>query len=210
MWFVMRNHSKSAAAALELDPELKGMTDLVEARNDPVNGAGLLFVSHRFYDFLLTVESAYAHVFEHPVFLAAHLGNLSDRLLTLVTESTVVKKAWTACCDFAAGNAGFAPNIKVLEVVRLFLLGRFHNLRMYEYTIRMSEVSSTLGKGKATQLALRTGLKAGSKKTGSGTGGGAASGTEGGLLMLEGSLARVGGRAKGLRRNLRNLQLSKR
>lgn len=200
MWFVMRNHSKSAAAAVELDPALKGMTDLVEARNDPVNGAGLLFVSLRFYDFLLTVESAYAHVFEHPVFLAAHLGNLSDRLLTLVTESTVVKKAWTACCDFAAGNAGFAPNIKVLEVVRLFVLGKFHNLRMYEYTVRVSDVSSTLGKGKATQMALRTGLKAGSKKAGSGTGGGAGSGTEGGAADAGGQSRSGRGSGKGAKK----------
>ena len=81
-WLVLRNHPKSinSAAALELDPGLKDMTHLVEARNDPVNGAGLLFVRHRFFNILVTVESVYEHVLQNPIMLAACLGDLSDKL----------------------------------------------------------------------------------------------------------------------------------
>ena len=167
------------------------MTHLVEARNDPVNGAGLLFVRHRFFNILVTVESVYEHVLQNPIMLAACLGDLSDKLLTLDTESKEVQNAWTACCDFAEGNASFASNIEVLEGVRLVALRRFHNLRMYEYTVRLSEVLAILGEDRNKQVALRKELKAGSSRAGSGTGEGAGSGTGG----LSADAARVQSRS---------------
>lgn len=120
MWFILRNHSKSSEAAVEIDAELRDMTQLVELRNDPAHGAGLLFVSYRFYYFLLTVESVYSHVFKRPIYLAAYLGDLSEKTLTLVTQSTMVRNAWAVCCESAAQNAGFSPNERVLEVIFLF------------------------------------------------------------------------------------------
>ena len=90
-------------------------------------------------------------------------------------------------------TASFASNIEVLEGIRLVALRRFHNLRMYEYTVRLSEVSATLGEDRNKQVALRTGLKAGSSRAGSGTGEGAGSVT-GGLSAAAGLQSHPNGR----------------
>lgn len=118
-WFIRRHHSKSSATAVEIDEKVSHVVGVVEARNDPANGAGLLFVDLVSYNFMLMLENGYYHILHQPYFLGAYLGTCLETL-RVVGESTVVKNAWAECCPAALPHPPFEADDKVLEDLRLF------------------------------------------------------------------------------------------
>ncbi|CAB1097528.1 unnamed protein product [Ectocarpus sp. CCAP 1310/34] len=100
-WFIPRHHSKSSAAAIETDAHLSNLVAGVDKRIDLKNGAGLLFVSLDFYNFVLMLENGYYHVLHQPYYLGPYLGDLPAGPLRVVSESEEVKDAWAKCCPAA-------------------------------------------------------------------------------------------------------------
>ncbi|CAN0378845.1 unnamed protein product, partial [Pylaiella littoralis] len=60
-FIVQHNHSPSSAGAIERDPILNAMVGEVDARNDPVDGAGLLFPTLAWYEFVFHAENGIYH-----------------------------------------------------------------------------------------------------------------------------------------------------
>ncbi|CAM9461927.1 unnamed protein product [Scytosiphon promiscuus] len=158
---VTSNHSKCSAAAIERNPELVHMVGVVDQRNDPVNGAGLLYPTLEWFEFVFALENGYYHILSQPVFLGAFLGDLPTEILRVVSGSAVVKERWAKCCPIGGDS-------KVLDEVFKFVVGKFHNVRMGDFSKSLS-ANSSLRQSKG-ELALRQQLKAGTAKDGAGTG----------------------------------------
>lgn len=77
----------------------------------------------------------------------------------------MVRSAWVDCCRPRAGD-GEDLNAEVLGQVFEFILRKFHNCRMGDYTRRISR-NTDISKDQGS-VALRTGLKAASEKTSGG------------------------------------------
>ncbi|CAM9858149.1 unnamed protein product, partial [Pylaiella littoralis] len=161
-FIVQHNHSPSSAGAIERDPILKDMVGEVDARNDPVNGAGLLFPTLAWYEFVFHAENGIYHFLRNPYFLGAYLGDLPAEILRVVTESSEVRKAWAKCCPAAVDPPPFEEHPEIIDNIYKFVLQKFHNVRMGDFSRRLSE-NSTLRLSKG-ELALRQQLRATSAK----------------------------------------------
>ncbi|CAM9437215.1 unnamed protein product, partial [Hapterophycus canaliculatus] len=136
-WMDIVDHKKhpNGQTAVETEGVLEGLVEEVQRRNDEVNGAGLLFVKAVFFELVYCLEVGYFHVLSQPRFLGAYLGDLPGELLRVVSEATKVKESWVPCCP-----PGAEPT--VAHEVFMFILHKWHNCRMGDYTRRVSEVSS--------------------------------------------------------------------
>ncbi|CAB1116607.1 unnamed protein product [Ectocarpus sp. CCAP 1310/34] len=161
-FIVQHNHSPSSAGAIERDPILQDMVGEVDARNDPVNGAGLLFPTLAWYEFVFHVENGIYHFLRDPYFLGTYLGDLSAEILRVVTESSEVRRAWAKCCPSAVAPPPFEAQPEILDDIYKFVLQKFHNVRMGDFARRLSQ-NSTLRLSKG-ELALRQNLRATSAK----------------------------------------------
>ncbi|CAM9943703.1 unnamed protein product [Ectocarpus sp. 12 AP-2014] len=161
-FIVQHNHSPSSAGAIERDPILQDMVGEVDARNDPVNGAGLLFPTLAWYEFVFHVENGIYHFLRDPYFLGTYPGDLSAEILRVVTESSEVRRAWAKCCPSAVAPPPFEAQPEILDDIYKFVLQKFHNVRMGDFARRLSQ-NSTLRLSKG-ELALRQNLRATSAK----------------------------------------------
>lgn len=165
---VNTNVFHSSERAVEFEPELSDLVGEVDSRNDTVNGRGLLYPRMRFFDFVLTLESGYFHILKSPAALGAYLGDLPNEINKVVRESLPVQKAWEKCCPPTLEPSA---ETAVLSDIFDFIMTKWHNVRMGDYTRRLSEVSSTVSAAKADNTALRTTLKVVSRNSkGSGAG----------------------------------------
>lgn len=144
------NKHADGKSAVQKELILRELVGEVERRNDAVNGAGLLFVTVDFFEFVYSLEVGYFHILSRPQHLGAYLGDLPGEMLRVVGGAPEVQDVWRRCCPEGADPA-------ITHEVFMFILHKWHNCRMGDYTRRVSQVSS-LSNHKGA-VALRTGLK---------------------------------------------------
>jgi len=130
MQVVDKNHSKSKEAAVEKVRRVEPMTWLVCQRNDAKHGAGLLFPTLEWFEFLFAVENGYFHFLSQPMLLGSFVGDLPAEILKVVSEEKLVQGKWARCAEGCGSK-------EELEEMFHFVIEKFHHA-VYPYFLPVS------------------------------------------------------------------------
>lgn len=120
------------------DEEYKGLEATVEERSVKWEDESLVFPSATFFEFGLAVEAGYRHTMENRALLATYHGDLALEVLEMVCTAEPVRLAWARCAELVTddrgGGEGQGRGTATFEELFDFVMEKWHNCRMYEYT----------------------------------------------------------------------------
>lgn len=156
------NAHKHASAhefrAKEIDARHRGLEVEVERRNEVWQGKSLIFPDGSFFDFVLTLETGYHNAFRNPVLLAAFLGDFPLKVREVVCQAAPVVAAWKRCVSHVGARDRYQAG--AFDALFDFFISKWHNMRVGEYTKRLTKISRTMRAEKSAAQALRPSLKA--------------------------------------------------
>lgn len=162
--FVNSHKYGSADEFREVHPDLAGLEFLVEERNVPYKGKGLIFPSAKFYLFVRALEVGYRFAMLHPGLLATYLGDLPAEVKRVVSAAGPVQAAWARCVvlvkDPLLGEAGEEGCVTQCDQLFEFLVMKWHKCRFFAFAKELTSLKKNL-KNRKAEMALRDKLKAG-------------------------------------------------
>lgn len=154
--FVNRHSYRDAEQFVRTHLELRGLEAEVSSWDVVWRGARLAYPDAAFYEFVLALESGYAHSLANPALFAMYPGDLPKAILEVVSSSMTVRCKFQQCVDSVdvemRGNDAQLQSVAgVFSELFHFFMSKWRNMHMADIAKRLSKVQAIVKRDKDTR-----------------------------------------------------------